>query len=374
MKIIYIGEFPIPTPYANSVQVMKMCGAFAGLGHQVKLIVPKGTGGDNDQDTRSLCDRYAVASPFEVERVSLPEGRLGVYAYARNAVKAAVADSPDLIYTRSIRAASVAVWRGWPTSFESHMPVEGRIAPLLLRVASRRGSFQHLVCISERLATYYRDSGQVPLEKIQVAHDGADPCADSEIANRLPNQRCMVGFVGQLFEGHGIGMIVELAVKFPDVEFHVLGGTGGVLEHWRSRVDSSNLHFHGHVDQQELRKWYHRFDLLIAPYHRHIEIGGGGDKAKWMSPLKIFEYMAAGKAILCSDLPVLREVLEHERTALLVPPEDVGAWERAMRRLIDEPELRMRLGKAARQELEAKYTWEMRARKVLGKNAEILKC
>jgi len=84
-----------------------------------------------------------------------------------------------------------------------------------------------------------------------------------------------------------------------------------------------------------------------------------------MSPLKIFEYMAAGKAMLCSDLPVLREVLIHEQTALLCDPENPEGWVRALKRLRDDVDLRKRLGKTARREFMAKYTWKTRAESIL---------
>jgi glycosyltransferase involved in cell wall biosynthesis len=84
-----------------------------------------------------------------------------------------------------------------------------------------------------------------------------------------------------------------------------------------------------------------------------------------MSPLKTFEYMASGKAILCSDLPALREVLAHEQTALLCKPDDPQCWKAALERLRDEPGLRQRLGERAKSEFEAKYTWKARAENVL---------
>jgi len=81
--------------------------------------------------------------------------------------------------------------------------------------------------------------------------------------------------------------------------------------------------------------------------------------------LKIFEYMALGKAIVCSDLPVLREVLTDQRNALLVPPEDVTAWVAAIHRLQADESLRQRLGDAARNDFLAQYSWQMRAQKVI---------
>jgi glycosyltransferase involved in cell wall biosynthesis len=82
-----------------------------------------------------------------------------------------------------------------------------------------------------------------------------------------------------------------------------------------------------------------------------------------MSPLKLFEYMSAGKPIVASDLPVLREVLD-EANAVLVDPEDADAWARALESLRDAG-LRERLGVRARRDFLERHTWDIRARKVL---------
>jgi glycosyltransferase involved in cell wall biosynthesis len=79
--------------------------------------------------------------------------------------------------------------------------------------------------------------------------------------------------------------------------------------------------------------------------------------------LKLFEYMAAGRAIVASDLPAIREVIEHEVQALLVPPGDAGALAGAIRRLADDPALRDRLGRAARARV-ADFTWDRRAERL----------
>ena len=84
-----------------------------------------------------------------------------------------------------------------------------------------------------------------------------------------------------------------------------------------------------------------------------------------MSPLKMFEYMAAGKAIVSSDLPALREVLTDGEDALLVPAADVDAWEEAVDRLLADEALRTRLGVAAQKKLLRDFTWEARAERVL---------
>lgn len=80
--------------------------------------------------------------------------------------------------------------------------------------------------------------------------------------------------------------------------------------------------------------------------------------------MKLFEYMAYGKAIVCSDFPVMREIVESGTDGLLVPSDDIDAWVRAIRDLAD-PARREALGRAARARLDREFTWEIRARRVL---------
>ncbi|HMK08634.1 MAG TPA: glycosyltransferase, partial [Anaerolineales bacterium] len=89
----------------------------------------------------------------------------------------------------------------------------------------------------------------------------------------------------------------------------------------------------------------------------------GGDTAAFASPLKAFEYLAAGRPILSSDLPVLREVL-NEGNAVLLDPESVEAWASALRDLAADAARRVRLGQAARAAA-ARYSWLERTRRAL---------
>ena len=82
------------------------------------------------------------------------------------------------------------------------------------------------------------------------------------------------------------------------------------------------------------------------------------------SPLKLFDYMAAGVPIVASDLPALREVLQHERNVLLARPGDPDSFAEAVRRLLGEPELARRLGQQAREDVR-QYGWDARAAALL---------
>ena len=100
------------------------------------------------------------------------------------------------------------------------------------------------------------------------------------------------------------------------------------------------------------------------PYGKVIGISsGGGNSAAISSPLKMFEYLAAGRAIITSDLPVFHEVL-NEQNAVFCPPEDVPAWTAAVRALLDDPVRREALASQARQD-SLRYSWTERAKHAL---------
>jgi glycosyltransferase involved in cell wall biosynthesis len=84
-----------------------------------------------------------------------------------------------------------------------------------------------------------------------------------------------------------------------------------------------------------------------------------------MSPLKVFGYMAAARPIICSDLPVLREVIEDGRNGLLVPPADPDAWAAALKRLLGDKNLRASLATTAHSDFLSRHTWRQRASRVI---------
>jgi glycosyltransferase involved in cell wall biosynthesis len=118
------------------------------------------------------------------------------------------------------------------------------------------------------------------------------------------------------------------------------------------------MQFAGPVRVETVRLYQSAADVLIAPY------SGALRWARYASPLKIFEYMAAGRPMVVSDLPVLHEVLQHEETAWLVPAADGAAIAGGVRALLERPDLAARIGRRAR--LEApKYAWNQRAKAIV---------
>jgi glycosyltransferase involved in cell wall biosynthesis len=161
-------------------------------------------------------------------------------------------------------------------------------------------------------------------------------------------------------------LMFDLAKALPEINFLWVGGQPEDVVLWEKRAGSAglkNLHLTGFIDNVQLPQYQAAADVLLMPYGERIAGSGGGNSAEIASPMKMFEYMAAGRAIISSDLPVIHEVL-NEKTAVFCPPNELSAWTEALVSLKNDKSKREELGKRAQSAVQ-KYTWRNRARAAL---------
>lgn len=365
MKLTYVHLPPVPSLAANAVQVARMCSAFEAAGTETLLVQPSGSGGTIEK----ISAQYDLQTAFAVRSVPAPivparELIFGLLATLRYGPR-----RDGVVYTRSVSIAAAAAILAQPVVLEMHLPASGirrRLARRLHRVLASP-HFATMVVISGRLQDDYERCYPSLRGRILVAHDGAVPV--SEAVEPAPLQgEFRVGYVGHLYPGKGMEIIAPLAQLCPWATFHIVGGAPPDLGIWKERLASHpNVVFHGHVQHQQTRHYLAGMDVVLAPYLRIVSGVGGGpaNLADWMSPLKIFEYMAQGKAILSSDLPVLREVLRDGDNALLRDPDDIDGWATALAQLRSDAPFRRRIGLQGQSDFLGRYTWDMRARSIL---------
>lgn len=363
MRILYLSLSYIPSRRASSVHVMKMCAALARQGHEVTLVVKRGEelGGDD-------YERYCVDRNFTLVKLPRPKRRGGglVYMAGMAATLLRHRRSADLIYCRDQLGTMIAARTNIPLVWEAHgVPRAGwRRKAIAASVAGARTL--GVVAISDALRRDLVDNHVVRTDrKIVIAHDACDPPA--AVLPRKANARPVVGYVGGLHPGRGVEMVLELALQLSHVDFQIVGGNEKDLARWRAMQLPSNLHLLGFQPQGALPEIYAGIDIVVMPHARTGVLGDshGIDISRWTSPMKMFEYMASGAAIIASDLPVLQEVLRDGENALIAPAGDVSRWREAVERLVAQPALRVRLAATALDELVTHHTWDARARTVL---------
>jgi glycosyltransferase involved in cell wall biosynthesis len=375
MKILYLSSSYVPSGRASSIQVMSMCSALSRQGHRVDLVTKR----SSHRQIAGVEDSfrfYGFEPTFRIIRIPRLAIRGGglVYLWGMRRLLQRQGTSYDLVFCRDLVGAWLAVRASLPTTFEAHEPVDGRVQLRLWSQIRNAPTFRGLVTISRALASHFRSRGLAPGRgSILVAPDGASeslarsPLPSNGISAGDSPERLQLGYVGNLYRGRGIRILLFLAESLEDCDVHVVGGDAEAFGTQTGGALPENLIFHGFVPPGNLAPYYGGFDILLMPYQEEVGVASGrSDTVRWMSPMKMFEYMATGKAIICSDLPVLREILTDGENALLVPPKDGEGWVWAVRRLQTDPELRIRLGSRAKRELLESYTWSARARKILG--------
>lgn len=363
MRLAYIHNIAMPGPEANTVNVAKMCSAFASLGHDVTLIAAAGRDAHGDLGAH-IRRFYDLQHP--IKAASLPRGAERPALAALVGAAQARRLGADLVVTRAPHAALACCMAGLPTLLEVHADLAAfsRIGRLAFQRVLGHAKLLGVVVISDALAEILTRETPALAGRLYVAHDGAD--VHQHVAAPIAGARLSVGYVGRLYAGRGADIIAAAAALCPWADFHIVGGTNDEMSKLVNVALAPNLHCHGAVPHADVAARTAAFDVVVAPYQRSVIVADGRtDTARWMSPLKLFEYMAAGKAILASDLPSIRDILDDGETALLCTPDDAAVWAAALTRLRDDPNLRHRLGAAARAQLIAHYTWEKRAQRIL---------
>jgi glycosyltransferase involved in cell wall biosynthesis len=367
MKIFYFSGATLPSDSAQSVHVMKMCSALAGAAKDNAVtLFAKGGDGVTDED---IFRYYGVDQNFSLVLSANPKVRIvtGLLRMLGHGWALREYGLPDLAYGRDVVELDCLVPPEVPVVFEAHQMPVSYMQKRALKNMVKRKEFK-MVAISEMLKKdLLKAYPKLKKDRIFVAPDGADVLKNEPVTRELAGRPDVlkVGYTGSLHEGKGMEVIAVVAREAKDFDFHVVGGSTAQVGGWKKLKLPENIFLHGHVPHGELAGWLAAFDILIAPYRINARIKTGADIARWISPMKIFEYMAAGKPIVCSDLPVIREVLHDNENALMVAPSDLKGWVAALERLGADEGLRERLTGAAFRDLEQKYTWRQRARNIL---------
>ncbi len=371
MRIAAITNSRIPSLTANSIQAMKMCDALTALGHELLLIAPAEI---PSTDWPGLAKHYGLTHRFDVQwRPSVRA--LKRFDFVWHAQSVAQRFKPDLVYTWLPQSAAFALSRDYPTVLEMHADVAGHLgAWWLRRFWSARGRKRMLVTTQALRSALERSTGLAfPDASVQVAPNGVDleryaSLPDATRARQelgLPD--CSTaGFTGHFYQGRGMDLLFALARALPSVSFLWVGGTDSAVSEWRAKLQTTGISkvvLTGFIANSDLPRYQAAADVLLMPYSTSISSSSGQNIAEVINPMKMFEYMASGRAILTADLTSIREVLD-ESCAVFCPPGDAATWKAALEDLLRDRERRAALAQHARRRVE-EHTWVARAQRAV---------
>ncbi|HEV7890135.1 MAG TPA: glycosyltransferase family 4 protein [Pyrinomonadaceae bacterium] len=376
LKIAFIYRGDPRHRTANRLSMLKNVAAAARLGHEVSLLIPREgmTAAEAEGALASALEDFDIPESFPLVRVprATVRGR-GRRGFDFLSACWARARGFDLVWSREFHAADFASAFGLPTVFEHHHPFNERQWKVARRMLARE-SFKGVVAISDVHRRTLTEGG-LPEEKVVTAHSGVDLSQFERSKAAIAGLRRALGaaarplvvYAGSLYAGKGCEQILSAARELPEALFVCVGGRDFEVEQLSERAAASgltNVELTGRVPHAEVPSYLLAADILIAPFTEDGRDVAGKVIIPFASPIKLFEYMAAGRAVVTSNVGAIPEVLRNEENALLVEPGSVAELVGAIKRLLNDKALTKRLGAAARRDVQG-YSWEARVTRVL---------
>jgi glycosyltransferase involved in cell wall biosynthesis len=383
--ILCVADIRFPMERANGIQTMETCAALARRGHDVRLIVrPDTVVPPRDpfafyglpRDERLVVQTVHATGPPAVRR----------FLYLTRALSLTLgAGRDEVVLTRDLgfaslylrarplaRAALVYESHGYAPSVTEARPAmltgAAAASPLKQRRLGRRERFvwrkaDGYATVTRLLADELADrfGGRAALA---VVPDGAR--VEGEVQAWTPgagHARRVVGYAGHVYPWKGVEVLLDALALVPEARGLIVGGHPQEpdLDRLRGRAGrlglDSRVTFAGMVEPRRVAEVIGTVDVLALPNPAtHVS-------QRYTSPLKLFEYLAAGRPIVASDLPAFREILRDGENALLFEPGSATALASAIRRVLDDEELAGRIARGALVTAR-EYSWDRRAERL----------
>ena len=384
MRVAYVFHDSFPGRTTNTEQLLNSAVRAVRHGVEFDVICPRPVG-----ERRPIPERYAEIAEFygidagafgheiRIVELDVPDcfrgnARRGVHDFAAG-LRLRGSDEYGLAYARDPAPLLAVTATGLPYMFETYRTDVNlmRSHAAWRRVCYRNARFVGAVAHSHLARQSFLDAGLAP-EAVLTAHNGFDVAAQgAEVtqsqarqALKLPADENVVVYTGHVNREKGMDVLVEIAAGIPDASFYLVGavpsGAGAI---WTNevvaRAGATNVTIVDRVPPSEVGRWLAAADVLIVPPTARPLMEFGST----VLPMKTFQYLASGKAIVAGDLPDVGEVLVDGVNARLVPPDDIEAARQALGALLRNSLERERLGAHARLDSK-KYTWDARGRRV----------
>lgn len=379
MHVAYLDPHPVPDNCPEALQILYTIDALGALGARVTLITPKP---ESVAAARAMIG-HELSANVQVRHL---ESRRGLWRWLRSnqpfyrmAAGELKTLGADAVLVRNLKMAEHLLRHApnVPLFFETHelfaqsyreehprmnLRRHHKLAALAQREEFVYRNAKGLVALTPLLVEDIRTTYRVETPAI-VAPDGVDLEQARAPIPAAPHTIPWLLYLGSLHPWKGVDTLVRAMahVKQP-AELHIVGGNAARIGELRALADEFDVirrvMFHGPVEPGRRFEYIHRADICLLPL---TDTGLGG---RYTSPLKLFEYMAAGKAIVVSDLPSMHQVLTPEQNALLVPSGEPEAFAQAIDRLLMDKALKTRLGDAAKSRAQS-FSWRARSETVL---------
>ena len=350
-NIIYISELNIPSKSAYSIHVFKMCESFSKLGYKTTLFTC------NSKNLTKAFRNYNVNFKFDIISVFNKFQKLDFLKRVIFSIKILTRnfDKKSIFISRSILFALFASTLKKGVILELHHEITGfsRIIYFSFKYLGLIKDLKYIF-LHKRLQQFYKINTKMSI----VLDDASDIENFKQKKNKKIKKTCV--YIGSFFEGKGVEQIFRLAKQNKKVFFHIYGEK----KYLKDKKKEKNLKIFEYVNYSQIPKILSKYEIALMPYQKKVKGRASINLEKYMSPLKMFDYLAAKMLIIASNLSVYKHILKNDFNCKLVRVNDDEEWSKVINLLFSKNNINNFLKKNAH-ETAKKYTWDNRCQKII---------
>ncbi len=361
-KIFYVAEISLNSNSAYTLQVMKMCDAFSDKGYDVILYIIN----KNNLSFELIKKKYLLKSNFKIISIFNKINNLNFFLRFFFSLKVFFdvykKDKNSLIYTRSILTSITLSIFGKKNILEIHQLNTG-FTSILFNIFKRTVLIKNVffVLIHENLNDYFH----FKKKKFIILDDCVDLRDFDKVSITKKIKKSCV-YTGSLFYGKGFEFIIKLAKENTDIEFYVYGDPKTAdIELIKDCKKIKNLKLMGFISYSKIPKILKSHSVILMPYGNKVRANHKTiDISKYMSPLKLFDYLASGQIILASKHKTYSHVLKNGFNSILCETNRLDQWSKKLREIFKNIKKFSSLKKNSIN-TSKKFTWQKRTNAII---------
>ncbi len=351
LNIQYISELNIPNNSAYSIHVMKMCEAFSKLGFETNLYTIK------TQRIYKTFKDYNIKHRFNTISIFKNSKKLNFFLRVLFSIKILLGNynSNSIFISRSIIFSLLASILNKNIVLELHHEITGFSKFIYIFLKNLR-LIQNLkyIFLHKQLRNFYKVD-----EKRNIVLDDSVNINDFKHKKTKKFKNTCV-YIGSFFKGKGIEQIFRLAKKNRNIFFHIYGEK----KYLKINKNEKNIKAFNYVTYSKIPKILSKYEIALMPYQKKVKGRGSIWLERYMSPLKMFDYLAAKMIIIASNLNVYKHILKNNYNCKLVNVNDDNEWSKSINYFLKYSKKNKYLKENAYNTAK-KYTWDKRCLKII---------
>ena len=353
--INYVCEVNYPNTSAYGIHVLKMCDALSSKNYKVNLITP-----NLSISNKILSKNFRLKNKIFFLSIFRKPITLTFITRILFTLKVLInkpKNSNHFFLSRSPLFAIIASLSNKKVILELHHKLSG-MTKFVYYCMRNIGLLKNLryIFIHKNLIKIFN-----PSKNKWLCLDDAVDINDFKLKKITKKIKKTCIYVGSFHQGKGVELILEIAKKLKNINFHLYGDKRFLSQKFKPK----NIKVFDHVNYKKIPKILSKYEIALMPYGNWVS---GRLKninlIKSMSPLKMFDYLASSNIIIASDLPVYKHILKNNYNSILIDNSKINLWIEWINKIFKSSNTYSYLKKNAFKTAK-KYTWGIRSEKII---------